>query len=142
MRHKPLVKGAAAVILVAVGILSGSTAFAQDQPPDLVAAQQQPAPPPPEPAPPPPAPPGPPPATLTWNQARAAALSAVPGTVLEMEWEWYGGRAAYEVEIRPQGGGLVREVLIDASNGTVLRNRVDGPDFRIGPMGAYYYDDD
>jgi Peptidase propeptide and YPEB domain len=141
MRHKRLVNGAAAVVLVAVGLLSGSTAFALEQPAadplagGSVFAQQQPAPP-------PPAPPAPPPATLTWNQARSAALSAVPGTVLEMEWEWYGGRAAYEVEIRPQGGGPVREVLIDASNGAVLRNRVDGPDFRIGPMGAYYYDDD
>jgi hypothetical protein len=177
MRHKRLVNGSAAAILVAVGLLTGSTAFAQqpappppDAPPadpappapappatvtaDLLASsptflQQQPAPPPPEtppadPAPPAPAPPATqvqPPATLTWDQARSAALSAVPGTVLEQEWEWVGGRAAYEVEIRPQNGGPVREVLIDASNGTVLRNMVDGPDFRMGTAGAFWDDD-
>jgi hypothetical protein len=83
---------------------------------------------------------------ITWQQARDAALSVVPGTVLEQEWEWFRGSAtaagtmAMEVEIRPQDGGPVREVVIDASTGAVLQNMVDGPDFRMGTAGAYWDD--
>jgi uncharacterized membrane protein YkoI len=54
--------------------------------------------------------------------------------------EFRGGRVAYEVEILPQGGGMKREVLIDASNAAVLSNRVDGWDHVLGPNG-WYYDD-
>ena len=113
MSRKRHLYGTAAAVLVAGFLLSGSAAFAQQ--PQI---------------------PG---VSVTWNQARDAALGAVPGTVLEQEMEFRGGRIAYEVEILPQGGPPVREVLIDASNGSVLSNRVDGWD-HLGPSG-WYYDD-
>jgi uncharacterized membrane protein YkoI len=65
------------------------------------------------------------PAALSWQQAQDAALSVVQGTVLEIEMKRWRGTVAYEVEVRPQSGGRARELLIDASNGTVLRNRLD-----------------
>jgi hypothetical protein len=109
--------GAAAAVLIAGGLLTASPAAAQT--------------------------PGP---GITWQQARDAALSAVPGTVLEQEMEWFRGNAttagtmAMEVEIRPQDGGPIREVVIDASTGAVLSNTVDGPDFRMGTAGAFWDD--
>jgi len=66
--------------------------------------------------------------TLSWEQARDAALGAVPGTILELKVDDDGGRVAYKAEILPQGGGFKRELLIDASNGTVLSNWQDGWD--------------
>jgi hypothetical protein len=102
MSRKRHLYGTAAAVLVGGFLLSGSVAFAQQpQQPQI---------------------PG---VSVTWNQARDAALGAVPGTVVEQEMEFRGGRVAYEVEILPQGGGMKREVLIDASNAAVLSNRVD-----------------
>jgi hypothetical protein len=114
MSRKRHLYGTAAAVLVGGFLLSGSVAFAQQ--PQI---------------------PG---VSVTWNQARDAALGAVPGTVVEQELEFRGGRVAYEVEIVPQGGGMKREVLIDASNAAVLSNRVDGWDHVMGPNG-WYYDD-
>jgi uncharacterized membrane protein YkoI len=72
--------------------------------------------------------------SLTWEQARDAALGAVPGTIIELKLDDDAGRATYKAEILPQGGGFKRELLIDASNGTVLSNWQDGWD-HFGPRG-------
>jgi uncharacterized membrane protein YkoI len=66
-----------------------------------------------------------PPVSITADQARGAALGAVPGTVLEQELEDEAGRVAWEVKILPQAGGPAREVVVDASTGAVLSNLVD-----------------
>ena len=81
-------------------VAAGSTAFAQQQPP----------------------------VTITAAQALTAALGAVPGTVLALELEDDDGRAAFEVEVRPQAGGPVREVLISASTGQVLGTTTEDDD--------------
>jgi uncharacterized membrane protein YkoI len=57
---------------------------------------------------------------ISEEQARAAALVAVPGAVLEIELENENGRLVYEVEIRPAAGGPAVEVLVDAASGAVL----------------------
>jgi hypothetical protein len=113
MNPKRLVSGTGAAFLAAGGLLAGAArpTFAQ-------------------------APPG----IITAEQARAAALAAVPGTVLEVELERFGGRVAYEVEVRPLNGGTVVEVLIDASNSAVLimaGDDGDAPGDQDGP-----FDDD
>jgi uncharacterized membrane protein YkoI len=66
-----------------------------------------------------------PPVAITADQARGAALGAVPGTVLEQELDDEAGRAAWEVKVLPQAGGPAREVVVDASTGAVLSNAVD-----------------
>lgn len=55
-------------------------------------------------------------------QARAAALAAVPGKILEEELEREHGRRVYAFEIAPTGApvGTIKEVLIDAADGTVV----------------------
>jgi len=68
-------------------------------------------------------------APVTPDQARAAAVAAVPGTVLEVEREAEGGRTVYEVEVRPTSGGPVVEVLVDASSGAVLSTAGDDNDW-------------
>lgn len=75
-------------------------------------------------------------AQTTLEQARAAALAAVPGgTVLEIETERKGGRVTYEVEIRRPDGQVV-EVMVDMATPTVLGTALDDND---GPGGI---DDD
>ncbi len=53
-------------------------------------------------------------AKITLDQARAAALAAVPGTVTSIKLDEEDGYLVYEVEIGTQ------EVIIDAGNGKVL----------------------
>ena len=55
-------------------------------------------------------------------QARAAALAAVPGKILEEELEREHGRRVYSFEIAPSGApaGTIKEVHIDAKDGTVV----------------------
>ncbi|MDV6374885.1 PepSY domain-containing protein [Deinococcus arenicola] len=53
-------------------------------------------------------------AKITLDQARAAALVAVPGTVTRIQLDEEEGSLVYEVEIGNQ------EVIIDAGNGEVL----------------------
>ena len=94
MNPKRLVFGTAAALLVAAGLpaAAASTAFAQQQPP----------------------------VTITAAQALNMALAAVPGTVMALKLEDEDSRVAFEVEVRPQAGGPVREVQINASTGQVL----------------------
>ena len=60
-------------------------------------------------------------ATLTPEQAQAAAVAAVPGTVQALRLERDGGPLVYAVVVRPQGGGDPTEVQVDANSGNVVR---------------------
>jgi uncharacterized membrane protein YkoI len=55
---------------------------------------------------------------ITPEQAEAAALAVVSGTILETELENEGGRRVYGVEIRTSNG--VVEVQVDATTGQVI----------------------
>ncbi len=61
-------------------------------------------------------------AKVVLADARAKALSIVPGKVVDEELEHEGGRWIYSFEIKPTGETrrLVREVNIDADTGVVV----------------------
>jgi len=65
-------------------------------------------------------------ATVTSDQASAAAVAAQPGTVVKVELENENGNVVYGVEI-DTGNGRV-DVKVDAGNGTVLATQADGHD--------------
>ena len=60
--------------------------------------------------------------------AEKAALDAVPGEVKETELEREGGSAVYEVEVASEDGKL-HEVTVDASNGRILGQEMEGEKF-------------
>ena len=53
------------------------------------------------------------------EQARTAALAAVPGQVQKEELETEEGRWVYEFEIQPTTGAVKQEVDVDATTGAV-----------------------
>jgi hypothetical protein len=57
--------------------------------------------------------------------AEEAALSAVPGEVMETELEREGGATIYEVEVAGEDGKL-HEVAVSASDGKVLGQETEG----------------
>ena len=61
-------------------------------------------------------------AKVVLADARAKALSIVPGKVVDEELEHEGGRWIYSFEIKPTGETrkLIREVNIDADTGVVV----------------------
>ena len=65
------------------------------------------------------------PAKITPNRARKAALAAVPGAALALRLRRAADTVIYDVTVRPDGGGPLTAVLVDAA-GTVLA---------IGPAG-------
>jgi uncharacterized membrane protein YkoI len=59
---------------------------------------------------------------VSMEQARTAALTAVPGQVEKEELEDEHGKWVYEFDIRPAAAGApVKEVEIDAQTGAVLK---------------------
>lgn len=60
-------------------------------------------------------------ATITPDQARAAAVAAMPGTVQALHLERDEGPLVYAVVVQPQGGGTPTEVEVDAKTGNVVR---------------------
>ncbi|MGI9035560.1 MAG: PepSY domain-containing protein [Pyrinomonadaceae bacterium] len=58
-------------------------------------------------------------AKITPEQAKAAALAQISGTVKNVRLENEGGNVVYAVEIQTADGGI-REVNVDAGNGQVL----------------------
>jgi uncharacterized membrane protein YkoI len=64
-------------------------------------------------------------AKIDGNQAATAALAKVPGTVLKTQLDNENGNLVYSVEIK-QASNEVRDVKVDAGNGTVLRVDADG----------------
>jgi len=61
---------------------------------------------------------------VTEDEAVAAATEAVPGNVLEVEFEEEHGVLGYEVEIET-GDGSVIEVMVDPYTGEVLGQEID-----------------
>lgn len=63
---------------------------------------------------------------VTMEQARAAALKAVPeGTIKSAELEKEHGKWIYSFDI--QSGKELREVWIDPNTGAVVQNEVESP---------------
>ena len=65
-------------------------------------------------------------ARITPEQASAAALAQVPGTVKKVELENEGGNVIYGVEIKTANGES--DVKVDAGDGRVLHIEKDGED--------------
>ncbi|MFC9479755.1 PepSY domain-containing protein [Streptomyces griseus] len=70
---------------------------------------------------------------ITLDQAVAAALKSVPGTVTEAELDDddddHDGRAVWELDVRGSGGTW-HDVTVDATTGKVLKTRDDDNDDR------------
>ncbi len=75
-------------------------------------------------------------AKITPEQAKAAALEAVPGTVVKVDLDNENGNVVYSVEVKATDG--VHELKIDAGNGTVLAQdsqHEDGAEDEKGAKG-------
>ena len=57
---------------------------------------------------------------VSMENARIAALAAVPGTVEKEEVEQEDGKWVYEFDIKPSAGDQKKEVAVDAHTGKVL----------------------
>lgn len=71
-------------------------------------------------------------ATISPDQARAAALAAAPGTVAKVELGNEHGNVVYDVEIT-KADGTVADVTIDAGNGKVLAQEAGDKNESRGP---------
>ncbi|MHB8928346.1 MAG: PepSY domain-containing protein [Bacillota bacterium] len=72
-------------------------------------------------------------AKLSPEQAKAAALAAVPGTVVEVDLDNENGNLVYSVEVKTADG--VKELKIDAGNGQVLAQDSQNEDGDKGSKG-------
>ncbi len=66
-------------------------------------------------------------AKLTIEQARALALKAYPGTLVEEELEKEKGGSGLRFSFDVRAHKVTHEVGIDAKTGQVLENRVESP---------------
>jgi len=66
-------------------------------------------------------------ATVTADEARDAALAAVPGTAGEVELDNENGAVVYSVEITDSSGSHI-DLKVDAGNGAVLQREADDGD--------------
>jgi uncharacterized membrane protein YkoI len=64
-------------------------------------------------------------ATVTADEATAAALANTPGTATETELKSVGGNVVYKVEVTATAGGEY-DVIVDAGNASILDTHVDG----------------
>jgi uncharacterized membrane protein YkoI len=62
-------------------------------------------------------------ATISPDQAKQAALAAVPGTAGKVELESENGNVVYGVEVT--ANGTTTDVKVDAGNGSVLAKDAD-----------------
>ena len=65
-------------------------------------------------------------ATLTLDQARAAALKAQPGSILDQELEHRKGGSGLRYSFDIKVGSATHEVGIDAKTGETLVNQAEG----------------
>lgn len=65
-------------------------------------------------------------ATLTLDQARAAALKAQPGSILDQELEHRKGGSGLRYSFDIKVGAATHEVGIDAKTGETLVNQAEG----------------
>jgi uncharacterized membrane protein YkoI len=73
-------------------------------------------------------------ATVTADEASAAAASSVGGTAGKVELENEDGNVVYSVEVTDAAGTL-HDVVVDAGNAKILANEVDQPDANEGSEG-------
>jgi uncharacterized membrane protein YkoI len=66
-------------------------------------------------------------AKIDQSTAEQAALEAVPGTVKQTDLENENGYVVYDVEVAGNDG-KTHDVKVDAGNGDILHQQVDGPD--------------
>lgn len=66
-------------------------------------------------------------AKITLTQARAAALKARPGKIIDQELEKEGGGSGLRYSFDVQSHGKTIEVGIDAQTGRVLENGAESP---------------
>ena len=64
-------------------------------------------------------------ATVTPDQAKAAALKAVPGTAATPELSDENGNVVYDVTVTSPDGRTTTDVKVDAGNAKVLAQQVD-----------------
>jgi hypothetical protein len=62
------------------------------------------------------------------DEAKAAALASLPGTVQAIATQAGKKRVYYEVRIQPTAGGALRDVFVDGTTGVVLRELPDDDD--------------
>lgn len=60
-------------------------------------------------------------AEVTLTDAIQAALQRVPGALEEAELDEENGQLVYQVDVRPEGGGVTQEVDVDCRTGEVLQ---------------------
>ena len=66
-------------------------------------------------------------AKMTMKQAKAIALRARPGKITDSELEKEAGGSGLRYSFDIKSGGKTFEVGVDASNGKILENKVEGP---------------
>jgi uncharacterized membrane protein YkoI len=67
-------------------------------------------------------------ARITQSQARATALSAVPGgTVQTAELEHEKGALVWSFDIQTPGSKAITEILVNAKTGRILSKQVESP---------------
>ena len=89
-----------------VTAVAAAWTFARESPPDLVDE-----------------------ATISFDVARVAALTAVPGgRIVDEDLEREGGHLIYAFDVVAPGDGGVRDVEIDALTGVLLQNVPDDDD--------------
>lgn len=67
-------------------------------------------------------------ARVTPDQARAAALAAVPGTVRALRLQREGGALRYVVLVQASGQSQATEVQVDATSGNVVQTGPADPE--------------
>lgn len=72
-------------------------------------------------------------AKITPDQAKAAALQAVPGTASKVELDNENGNLVYSVEVKTANGDV--DVKVDAGNGTILAQDSQHEDGDKGDQG-------
>jgi uncharacterized membrane protein YkoI len=65
-------------------------------------------------------------ATITLDQARATAVKAQPGKILDQELEHRNGGSGLRYSFDIKVGAVTHEVGIDAKTGAVLQNSAEG----------------
>lgn len=66
-------------------------------------------------------------AKVSLQDARAAALKAVPGQITDQELEKEGGGTGLRYSFDIKYNGATHEVGVDAKTGKILENSIDGP---------------
>ncbi len=66
-------------------------------------------------------------AAITLDQAAAAALEVIPGTVAKIEFSDDDDIAVWEIEV-VDNQSITHDIEIDANSGTIIKNEIDQND--------------